>query len=432
MKAVILAGGMGTRLKTITGELPKPMVPVAGKPLLVHLIELCKKYGIQDIHLTTGYRGEWIREQLKDGSQLGVSLFHHIESKSLGTAGSVKAIEDFLKEDFLLIYGDVFVEMDLNRLLEFHKNHPGMGTLTVHPNNHPFESDLLELDENRIVAFHPKPHPNNEFFANIVNAGVAVLSSQIFKFIPPNEFCDFGHDIFPKIISENGILHAYNTPEYLKDLGTPERYERVNKDYISGKISRLCLGKKRKAVFIDRDGTLNKYKPFLHKISDFELYPGTEDALKKLNETEFLSIVVSNQPQLARGLLSFAELKAIHNKMETLLGKKGARIDALYFCPHHPDKGYAEEVPELKIDCLCRKPGLKMYQDASARFNIDLSQSVYIGDSSRDIYAGTLLGGKTVLLKTGEGGKDGNYPCNPSMICKDLFEAVNALEGVLS
>ena len=201
-----------------------------------------------------------------------------------------------------------------------------------------------------------------------------------------------------KPLAGTGKMFCYDSPEYVKDMGTPERYYSVCEDYKTGRVSGKNLKNKQKAVFLDRDGTINKYVGFLRNIDDFELVDGVADAIKKINASGYLAIVVTNQPVIARGEVSFEELEEIHNKMETLLGKEGAYLDAIYFCPHHPHKGYEGEHPELKFDCDCRKPKPGMLLNAARDFNIDLSQSWMIGDGENDIKAGQNAGCQTALI----------------------------------
>lgn len=193
-------------------------------------------------------------------------------------------------------------------------------------------------------------------------------------------------------------MFCYCSPEYVKDMGTPERYYSVCKDCKEGRISAKNLKNKQKAIFLDRDGTINKYVGFLRNIDEFELMDGAAEAIRKINESDYLAIVVTNQPVIAHGEASFEELEEIHNKMEILLGKEGAYLDAIYYCPHHPHKGYGGERPELKIDCDCQKPKPGMLLKAAVDFNIDLSQSWIVGDGENDIKAGINAGCKTVLL----------------------------------
>lgn len=200
----------------------------------------------------------------------------------------------------------------------------------------------------------------------------------------------------------------------------------IKNDVIKGR----SLKRKQKAVFLDRDGTINVLKGFLKKTEDFELLPGVAEAIKKLNGSQYITIVATNQPVIARGECTWEELEEIHKKMETVLGRQNAYIDDLFFCPHHPNKGYEGEVLELKIDCECRKPKIGMFIDAAKKYNIDLSQSWYIGDTTVDIQAGINAGMRTILLKTGEAGQDGNYNVVPTAIAENLYKAVEYLLAI--
>ena len=201
-----------------------------------------------------------------------------------------------------------------------------------------------------------------------------------------------------KPLAGTGKMYVYDSPEYVKDMGTPERYKAVCNDFENGTVQAKNLRRKQKAIFLDRDGTINKYVAFLRNIDDFDLIDGVSDAIRAINNSGYLAIVVTNQPVIARGEMTFGELDEIHNKMETLLGYDGAYLDGIYFCPHHPHKGYDGEVPELKIDCDCRKPKPGMLLQAAEEFNIDLSLSWMIGDSENDILAGKAAGCKTGLI----------------------------------
>jgi len=430
MKAVILAGGKGTRLANLTKSIPKPMLKIGEKPVLEHQIELLKRYGIRDIIILTGYLSEVIEEYFGNGENFGVKITYFKEKKPLGTTGGLKEVENQLREDFLLLYGDVMVNMDLQRLIDFHREKRGICTLVVHPNDHPYDSDLLEIDKNgKITAFYPKPHKENQYYRNLVNACLYVMSPEMLKYIQKGVKADFGKDIFPKIVQKED-LYGYNTAEYLKDMGTPERLKEVREDYESGKIERLNRENKRGAIFLDRDGVLNKYVGLLYKIEDFELLPGVAEAIRKINRSEFLAIVITNQPVVARNLCTIEQLNKIHNKMETLLGKERAKLDAIYYCPHHPDKGFPGENPKYKIECNCRKPKTGLIERAVSDFNIDLKNSFFIGDSLRDVLCGKNAGITTIGVKTGQACKD--CKIKPDYMFEDLNEAVNfILKGKL-
>ncbi|MBN1415537.1 MAG: HAD-IIIA family hydrolase [Bacteroidales bacterium] len=423
MQAVILAGGKGTRLAEFTSEIPKSMLKIGDRPLLQHQIALLKKHGIHDIIILVNYLKDVIMHSLGDGKALDVTLTYFEEKKPLGTVGGIKEIENRIQDDFLVLYGDVMINMDINRLLAYHRDKASECTLVLHPNDHPFDSDLVEMNaDGRIVAFHPKPHPTGFIYNNLVNAGVYVFSPVILKFLEKGKKADFGRQVFPAIYKDIR-MYGYRTSEYLKDMGTPERFLQVNADWLSGKIAGSDYTNKKKAIFFDRDGVLNKEKNFISRPEDLELYEFTPKAIRRVNQSGYLAVVVTNQSAIARNLCTIDELETIHRKLETNLGDKGAWLDAIYYCPHHPDKGYPEENPVYKINCDCRKPKTGMFKRAAEDFNIDLSGSMIIGDSERDIQAGINAGCVTIGVRTGYGIK--KTTIMPDYFFEDLKEAVD-------
>ncbi|MBN1951671.1 MAG: HAD-IIIA family hydrolase [Bacteroidales bacterium] len=425
MKAVILAGGKGTRMGSLTKETPKPMLEVGKEPILLHQVRLLRKFGIRDIIILVNHLKEPIIEYFKEENKFGVHLDFFVESSPLGTVGGIKEIDYHLQEDFLVLYGDVMINMDLERLISFHQKKNSECTLVLHPNDHPQDSDLVELDnDGRITAFYPKPHAEGHYYPNMVNAGAYILSPGILSFLERGVKADFGRDIFPSIC-QKVRMYGYNTSEYLKDMGTPERWQEVEDDYQTGKIERSSFEYKQKAIFLDRDGVLNEDKGLITRHEDLILYPFAAEAVKKINQSEFKAIVVTNQPVIARNLCTFEELRTIHNKLDTELGKSRAKLDGLYFCPHHPDRGYPEERKEYKVECLCRKPQPGMLLDAAFDFNIRLDQSFMIGDHERDIQAGINAGCITVGVRTGSGLK--NTAFIPDFMFSNVGEAVNFL-----
>jgi len=400
MKAVILAAGRGNRLNQKTKKIPKPMLIIGGYSVLEHQINFLKKNGIREIIIIVGYLSHVIKNYFKDGKNFGVNITYFDLDKPLGTAGHLKLAENELTDNFIVLYGDIMLDIDIEKFIKFHKNKNSNCTLVIHPNDHPHDSDLLEIDDNhRIIAFHSKPHLKDKYLMNLNNACVYIMSPKILKYIKSEKEVelDFGKHIFPKIFKKEKLF-GYNTPEYIKDMGTPERLKQVTKDYLNNKIQRLNSKNKRKAIFLDRDGTINYDTDNLSNIDDFKFLPKIAQAIKLINSSEYLLCVVTNQPVLARGLLSFKDLDKIHKKMDTLLGQQGAKIDKLYFCPHHPEKEFPG-VPELRIKCNCRKPKPGMILKAAKELNIDLTNSWIIGDSWRDIEAGRNAKINTILIK---------------------------------
>ncbi len=423
LQAIILAGGKGTRLGTLTKDIPKPMIEIAGKPILLHQIELCKRYGIKQFHFIVNHFYQQIKNYFGDGSAFGVEIKYYIEETPLGTVGGIKAIEQELTDTFLVLYGDVMMYMDLERLLAFHQAKKSEATLVLHPNDHPYDSDLVDMDsEDRITAFHSKPHPETTFFRNLVNAGLYVFEPSILKHLEAGVKADFGKDVFPKLYTQIA-MYGYNTPEYLKDMGTPDRLALVTNDFNSGKIERSHLEHTRACIFLDRDGVINKEVDLIHLPEQLELYDFTASAIQKINKSEFLSIVVTNQSVIARNLTDEAGLRQIHNKLEWTLGISHSKVDDIYYCPHHPHGGYEGENAAYKIDCDCRKPKSGMLLQAAAKYHIDFASSWIIGDTERDIIAGKNVGCTTIGVRTGFGCK--NTKTAPDYMMANLKEAVD-------
>ena len=409
MKTIIMAGGKGTRISSVASDIPKPMIRIEGKPVLEHEIECLRDQGFTDLIITVSHLGHIIMDYFGDGSGIspstgkpfGVQIEYYVEKEPLGNAGALFRLKDKLTEDFLLLNADAIFDVDFNRFIAFHKQHGGVATLFTHPNSHPYDSGLVFADDNGAVTkWLAKEDDRPQYYRNRVNAGLHVLSPKILEQDINTPKIDLDRQLL-KPLAGTGSMFCYDSPEYVKDMGTPERYESVCKDFAAGMVKGKNLQNKQKAIFLDRDGTLNRYIGFLRNIEDFELLPDVCEAVKRINESGYLAIVVTNQPVIARGEVTYAQLQEIHNKMETLLGEKGAYLDAIYYCPHHPHKGYEGEIPELKFDCSCRKPKPGMLVQAAEDFNIDLSQSWMVGDSENDILAGKAAGCKTVLV--GEG-----------------------------
>lgn len=416
MKTIIMAGGKGTRIASVNSDLPKPMISIAGKPILEWQIECLKSQGLKEITLVIGYLGHVIQEYFGNGSKFGVDIDYFVEDTPLGTAGALFKMN--LQEDFLLMCGDVILDVDFHRFIEFHKEKKAWASLMAHPNGHPYDSSLLvteilppqeigglPVDTHRVICWMNK-EDERLYYKNRVNAGIEVISPELLTeamkhFVPRHpetpDKIDLDRDVLKPNI-KSGRIYTYDTPEYIKDMGTPARFYEAEEDIWSGKVHARNLKNKQKAVFLDRDGIINKYVGFLTKPEEFELIDGVAEAIRKINKSGYLAIVVTNQPVIARGDCTWEELQAIHDKMETELGKEGAFIDAIYVCPHHPDKGFEGERLEYKQVCDCRKPKPGLILKAAKDYNIDLHQSIMIGDSDRDIKAGEVAGCKSSLF----------------------------------
>jgi D,D-heptose 1,7-bisphosphate phosphatase len=410
MQVVIMAGGKGTRVSSIASGIPKPMIPICGKPILEHQIDCLTRNGLTEIILVIGHLGQHIRDYFENGKRFGCNISYYTETEPLGTSGAIYKLKN-LSDDFILLNGDIIFDVDFSRMINFHREKNAHVTLAVHPNSHPFDSAVIFSNNNNQVTHWLNKEDERTYYKNQVNAGIHILSVDFLKNCPQSKEkiepqqspqgesspLDLDCDMLKPSIS-SGKIFAYSTPEYIKDMGTPERYAQVTSDIEKGIVRQKNLAVKQKCVFLDRDGTINKFNDFITRQDDFELIDGAAEAIKKINSLGYLAIVITNQPVIARGEVDFDTLDLIHKKMETDLGKHGAYIDDLFYCPHHPDKGFPGERPEYKFDCDCRKPKPGMILEAAKKYNIDLCKSFMVGDDMRDVNAGINAGCTPVLL----------------------------------
>jgi histidinol-phosphate phosphatase family protein len=425
MQAVILAGGKGTRLRDRLGDLPKPMVDICGRPLLEHQIRLLRAHGFKDVLLLLNYNPESICSYFGDGSAFGVRVQYVVEQTPLGSAGAVLGALEFLHDRFAVLYGDTMLNVDLERFWKTHASRDADATIFLHPNDHPHDSDLVEVDDGGVVeAFHPYPRPGTRYYPNLVNAALYVVERRaMVQWRHRTDSLDFARDLFPAMVKAGQQLIGYRSREYIKDAGTPERLDRVIADYSSGKIERGSLASAAPAVFIDRDGTINEEVNRVKTPGEFRLLPGVAKAIRKLNDSEYKVVVITNQPVIARGDCTERMLREIHNKMETELGEARAFVDAIFYCPHHPDSGFADERTELKIDCSCRKPSTGLITRACAEMNLDLSRSWLIGDSCTDVRTARNAGVPSILVETGLGVSESDVTCKADYCFPALYEA---------
>ncbi|MBW8812419.1 MAG: HAD-IIIA family hydrolase [Caulobacterales bacterium] len=430
-QVVILAGGMGTRLREITGDLPKPLAPVAGTTLLGRQLDLVAASSLKDVVILSGYRADLIADYCGDGSRWGLTVRCIAEGEPRGTAGAVLDALPQLQDSFIVMYGDVVLDVDLDRLVEAHRRHGAAATLLVHPNDHPFDSDIVELDaDNYVTRMRGYPHPEGIDLPNLVNAGLYVLERAALAQVadlPAKP--DFGKHVFAAMVAQGQRLYGYRSPEYIKDAGTPERLAKTGRDIASGKVAGLSLRTRAPAIFLDRDGVLNQEVGLISRPQDLALYPGVGAAVARINRSAYRSVVITNQPVIARGDTTVEGLAQIHARLDTLLARDHAYVDALYYCPHHPDKGFPGEVSELKFVCECRKPATGLIDRAAEELQIDLGRSWLIGDTTIDVELARRTGVRSILVGTGHAGKDGRFAAEPDLRAPDLAAAVSLILG---
>lgn len=439
---VIMAGGFGKRAREISDVLPKPLLPIAGKPILLWEIECLVRQGYTNIILTVSYMAEKIQEYFGDGSKFNCNISYYVEKQPLGNAGALFKLwqEHSLSDDFILLNADSMFDINFDKLVSFHKSKKALATLFVHPNSHPYDSALIiPGKEGMVKAWITKEDDRPDYYKNYVNAGIHVLNTDIFgevdidpvvvgtKFDNKVFVVDLDRQVLKPLCNEGRRVYVYKSPEYVKDMGTPERFEAVSRDLATGLVSARNLLQPQKAIFLDRDGTINQYVGFLHSPDQFELIDGVAEAVRLINNSGYLAIVITNQPVIARGEMTTEGLELIHCKMETLLGVKGAYLDGIYYCPHHPDKGFAGEVVELKVECDCRKPKPGMILQAAKEYNIDLEHSWMIGDSWSDVQVGENAGCRTALLVRDIDLERDSTQVMPDIYADSLLDAVKEI-----
>lgn len=432
MKVVVLAGGRGSRLGLV--DRPKPMVDVAGEPLLSRTVRMCRDVGLTDFVFLNGHLAHVIEDHFNDGRDWQVSITHVREPSPLGTAGAIKSVARLLDETFLVLYGDVLMDVDLPHMITSHLARGAEATLFVHPNSHPEDSDVVRVDTTgRIEEFLAKPHINVAAIPNLVSGALYVVEPELLDLVPIDRATDWGADIFPCAAADGRKLYAYRSVEYAKDIGTPQRRAEAELALTTGRSTRLSRRNAKSAIFLDRDGVINREIGGVHTPEALDVGLCEAAAVRAINDAGVPVFCVTNQPDVAKGFLDMDELALIHVALDQALLEAGAFLDQVYVCPHHPERGHPGERPELKLPCRCRKPDTGLLLEAAAEHNVDLDRSVLVGDRAIDLQAGRAVGATTILLKASYSsdtpGRDAEALADH--VCDDLPTAVAvALEAV--
>ena len=426
MKAYIMAGGFGTRLSELTkGEIPKPMVQISGKSLLERAILSLKENGITEFIISVSFMADKITNYFGDGSSLGVKIEYVYEKEPLGSGGALYFLKGKVNKTFVVCSADTIFDIDISKMLAFHKKKKAIATLFTHPNIHPYDSDVILTDKfSRVQGILSKNAERQGYYKNNVNAGFILLEPTALDRLNQAKKLNLENDFIKGLIESGERVYAYKSTEYIKDVGSPERFYAVQGEIEKGLPSIRCYKNKQKAIFIDRDGTINKYKGFINSHEQIELKDTVIDGIKKINKSEYLAIVISNQPVIARGEASFSDVDKTFDKIETLLGRDGAYLDAIYYCPHHPDSGFKGEVKRLKKVCSCRKPNIGLIEKAVKDFNLDLSKCFIIGDSNVDVQTGINAKIPQIKVKSSLVEKT---KIEPTYYAETFMEAVNKI-----
>ena len=432
IQTVILAGGKGTRLASRLNGQPKPLVMIDGIPLLQRQIESLKEFGVDRIVLLVNHKQEKIDDFIALHNGFGIDIKLIDDGEPRGTGGALLSVLDQLDDEFLVVYGDTLFNLDIDKFVRSHKSNKGCATLLVHPNDHPEDSDLIDVNlDGRVLGFHPYPHPKGSSLPNVVNAAMYVLSKPELEDLGAHlpRFCDLAKHVFPKMLELGKHLHAYNTPEYIKDVGTPARIDRVEAHIASGKFALQGYSHKQPAIFIDRDGTLNVPAGHINHPDQLEIFEDVPEAMLALQSAQFRTVLISNQPVVARGEASLEDIKAINAKLDNQLSKSGSFLDAKFMCFHYPEAGFEGEVVALKITCECRKPAPGLIFEAQKELNIDLSKSWFIGDTEMDFGAAFNAGVASIGVRTGGEVNKVDTVFEPDILLDTFSDATNVVTG---
>ncbi len=435
MHAAIIAGGLGTRAAVMTGErIPKALLPVDGVPIIFRQMRMLRREGVTRVSVLAGHLADRLQPTLGvEAAALGLALQIIVEPEPLGTAGCLTALAAG-GDDVLVVYGDMLFDMSLAPLLVFHRKRNALLTVVAHPNDHPRDSDLIVADDGHVQKILPRARPRTEDHRNLVPAGLYLASPAFFTRLESGAKADMIEDVLPRLVAAEATIAIYNTPEYLGDVGSPARHALAEADLRAGLVAARNLVHPRPALFLDCDGVLNQEPgdPGVVSPDDVRLIPGAGAAVKRGRAAGLLAVAVTNRPQVARGLVSFAELDRILGRLEALLAAEGGVLDRIYACPHHPQGGFQGEVAALKIACECRKPGTLLLRQALHDLPIDRPRSMLIGDSLRDIGAARGIGIWAYGVRTGYGCRDteryrreAGLPPVPDLMFETVAEAVD-------
>ena len=255
MKAVIMAGGKGTRLRPLTSNQPKPMIPIVNTPCMEHIVRLLERHGFDDIVVTLEFMTEAIQAYFGDGAEWGVDIGYSVEEAPLGTAASVKYAEDRLTERFVIVSGDALTDVDLTNVVAFHEARGAEVTLVLKGVEDPSEFGIVEIeDDGRVSDFLEKPD-EEEVFSYTANTGIYLLEPSVLQDIPAGQEYDFAQDLFPKLLEEGRPMYGYTTEGYWEDIGNIEQYMGAQRDVLDGKVQGIQIAGEqlKEGVYVGRD-----------------------------------------------------------------------------------------------------------------------------------------------------------------------------------
>ena len=376
---VIVAGGLGTRISDLYNDIPKCLAPVAGKPILSYQLELALQFGLHKCFILTGYLGDKVEEFVRrECFGLGIDIRCIREQAPLGTAGAFHELIPEWDVPFLVFYGDIICNFDINRFIKFHESHDGIASLVVRPNDHPYDSDLILKDsDDRIVEIYKKPRSKDLFLNNLDNAAVYLLEKEINKYIPAKSRSDWAHDVFPTAMAEGEELYGYRSSEYFKDIGSPARIQEVENDITNGVVQKSTYTNKRPCIFFNIDVFFNSILGSMN-YKNRQILINLSGIVRMINRSEVLCIGLFNNT-MRTSEFSSLESGMLIKKMETLLGEEHVYFDDILtlevLAGQSEFYGEGKDLSNKKVIAQqCKETILQ----ASFVHNIDLSESYLI------------------------------------------------------
>lgn len=377
--AVILAGGKGSR--SADPMVAKVAQEIGGKSLLEWQLNLIESTDVEQVFVVTGHLGTEVKNLVESipNTNSKIDIIH--EEVPQGTFNAVKTVsQESDCETFVVLLGDVLASLPLQPFIgEFESSDKNVGVI-VHPSTHPEDSDLVFENYTGNVVVSPKGEPSAGI-PNMASAGLFIVTD--FALIEYSQAKDIGSDLLG-LAAQRNDLFVYISSHYLKDTGTPDRLSRARADADTGVFDRRGKSTLRSAIFLDRDGVLNSVHPEVYRATDYHMIEGVAGVIFEANSMGIPVIVVTNQPGIAKGYVTFQGHEEIRAQLDRQLASNGAFVDDYFYCPHHPDSGFEGEVVSLKIPCNCRKPSNGMALAAALKHGINLQSSFVIGDTARD------------------------------------------------
>lgn len=377
--AVVLAGGRGTR--SANPNLAKLAQEIGGASLMAWHLRLLSGTPVEEVLVIAGHLGHQVQALCEELTTAHVPIRVIREERQEGTVAALRlAATQTEADDFLVILGDILMSFRVEQFLTEWRSSGREVAVIVHPSTHPEDSDAVIPDQDGRVRVIPKSQ-SIDHLPNMSSTGLFAITREGLQRY--GHCRDFGSDLLWMAAAAKD-LYGHVSSHYFKDTGTPARLAAARADHDSGAFCRRGSLNPRPALFLDRDGVINPALPEVYHPDEYKLLPGVAQAIRSANQQGIPVIVITNQPGLAKGFMSFGTHEAIRARMDRLMGSTGAFVDDYLFCPHHPEAGFEGEVLELKVACLCRKPDVALAFEAVTRHGIDLTRSAMVGDTDRD------------------------------------------------